>query len=121
MNAPPTLADVAAAAGVSPATASRVINDSPRVAPDTRQRVVDVINRVGYSRRRARWTFTPPPEAVAHLVLRTGSIALDIRRAEPLTIDAAAVEARRRNATGARNGLTSDWAVYALVPTRSER
>ncbi|MFC7757578.1 LacI family DNA-binding transcriptional regulator [Catellatospora bangladeshensis] len=39
--APPTLAEVARAAGVSIATASRVLNNSTRVSPEAYQRVCD--------------------------------------------------------------------------------
>ncbi|MFB9839950.1 LacI family DNA-binding transcriptional regulator, partial [Actinoallomurus acaciae] len=49
----PTLADVAALAGVSPATVSRVINDSARVSRHARTRVERAIDRLGYVRRRA--------------------------------------------------------------------
>jgi len=44
----PTLTDVAAEAGVSKAAVSRVINDAPGVAPQTRERVRRVIARLGY-------------------------------------------------------------------------
>jgi DNA-binding LacI/PurR family transcriptional regulator len=44
----PTLADVAAAAGVSKAAASRVVNDAPGVAPETRAHVRRVIERLGW-------------------------------------------------------------------------
>ncbi|GAB7039220.1 MULTISPECIES: LacI family DNA-binding transcriptional regulator [Catenuloplanes] len=44
----PTLADVAAGAGVSKAAVSRVINDAPGVAEQTRARVQEVITRLGY-------------------------------------------------------------------------
>lgn len=44
----PTVNDVAAAAGVSKAAVSRVINDAPGVAPETRQHVRHVIERLGY-------------------------------------------------------------------------
>ncbi|MFF5288786.1 LacI family DNA-binding transcriptional regulator [Paractinoplanes globisporus] len=44
----PTLADVAAAAGVSKAAVSRVMNDAPGVAPGTRERVRAVVERLGY-------------------------------------------------------------------------
>jgi DNA-binding LacI/PurR family transcriptional regulator len=44
----PTLADVAAEAGVSKAAVSRIINDAPGVAPATRERVRAVIARLGY-------------------------------------------------------------------------
>jgi DNA-binding LacI/PurR family transcriptional regulator len=44
----PTLADVAAVAGVSKAAVSRVINDAPGVSPHTRERVGQVIFELGY-------------------------------------------------------------------------
>jgi DNA-binding LacI/PurR family transcriptional regulator len=44
----PTLVDVARAAGVSRATASRVINRQPRVAPDVRERVLQVVAELDY-------------------------------------------------------------------------
>jgi DNA-binding LacI/PurR family transcriptional regulator len=47
--APVTLDDVARAAGVSSATVSRVINNFPRVAADTRQRVHEAIARLHYT------------------------------------------------------------------------
>lgn len=44
----PTLVDVATAAGVSRSTASRAINDHPRVAPEVRQRVHQAVEKLGY-------------------------------------------------------------------------
>ncbi len=49
----PTLADVARVAGVSSATASRVINGFPKVRPETRRQVEDAIVNLGYVRHRA--------------------------------------------------------------------
>ncbi len=43
-----TIHQVASEAGVSRQTVSRVINNRPDVAPDTRKRVQEVINRLGY-------------------------------------------------------------------------
>jgi DNA-binding LacI/PurR family transcriptional regulator len=43
-----TIKQVAKAAGVSTQTISRVINDRPDVAPATRERVLGVIERLGY-------------------------------------------------------------------------
>ena len=43
-----TIQDVAALAGVSVATVSRVLNDSPRVSPEARTRVVEAIDRLDY-------------------------------------------------------------------------
>ncbi|GIF25561.1 LacI family transcriptional regulator [Paractinoplanes tereljensis] len=49
----PRIRDVAAAAGVSYQTVSRVINDSPNVRPETRQLVVEVMERLHYRPNRA--------------------------------------------------------------------
>jgi LacI family transcriptional regulator, galactose operon repressor len=43
-----TIRDVASLAGVSPMTVSRVVNGSPRVRADTRERVLDAITQLGY-------------------------------------------------------------------------
>ncbi|HWE88945.1 MAG TPA: LacI family DNA-binding transcriptional regulator [Pseudonocardiaceae bacterium] len=43
-----TIRDVAALAGVSTATVSRVFNDDPRVAGELRERVVEAAGRLGY-------------------------------------------------------------------------
>jgi DNA-binding LacI/PurR family transcriptional regulator len=63
----PTLADVAAQAGVSSATASRVLTGSAQVRPHTRRRVEQAVASLGYVRNRA------PRSAKPNLV---GSIAL---------------------------------------------
>ena len=44
----PNIRDVARLAGVSYQTVSRVLNDSPSIRPTTKQRVLDVIDEVGY-------------------------------------------------------------------------
>nr|WP_281280966.1 LacI family DNA-binding transcriptional regulator [Actinocorallia herbida] len=49
----PSIRDVAAAAGVSYQTVSRVLNDSPRVHAETRARVVEAMERLGYRPSRA--------------------------------------------------------------------
>lgn len=67
--APPTLADVAQLAGVSSATASRVLTGSARVRPQTRDKVEQAMTRLGYVRNRA-------PRSPAGR--RAGSIALVI-------------------------------------------
>jgi DNA-binding LacI/PurR family transcriptional regulator len=51
--APPTLADVAQRAGVSSATASRVLTGSARVRPQTRRKVEEAMASLGYVRNRA--------------------------------------------------------------------
>jgi LacI family transcriptional regulator len=46
----PTIHDVAREAGVSYQTVSRVLNESPSVAPATRQRVLQIMKKMGYRR-----------------------------------------------------------------------
>src|SRR6186713_2586031 len=60
-KAQPTINDVAHAAGVSKKTVSRVINRSPLLNDETRKRVLEVIEDLGY---------VPNPQARA-LALRT--------------------------------------------------
>ncbi|CAN5537369.1 LacI family DNA-binding transcriptional regulator [soil metagenome] len=50
---PPTILELAAASGVSKATVSRVLNGSPRVATETRARVLDAIEALGFPVNRA--------------------------------------------------------------------
>jgi len=52
-HARPRLCDVAEQAGVSSATASRVLTGSARVRPETRRVVEEVVARLGYVRNRA--------------------------------------------------------------------
>jgi LacI family transcriptional regulator len=47
-----TIRDIADLAGVSIATVSRVLNDRPDVAPDTRQTVLQVVREQGFNRNR---------------------------------------------------------------------
>jgi DNA-binding LacI/PurR family transcriptional regulator len=72
----PTLADVARAAGVSSATASRVINGIPRVRAETRRQVEAAISSLGYVRQRA---------ARMDGRRRTGSVAVVVSQ-EPLRL-----------------------------------
>lgn len=51
-NLHPTLADIASLAGVSIKTASRVLNDSTNVAPETAERVRQAALKVGYRSNR---------------------------------------------------------------------
>lgn len=45
----PTIKDVARRAGVGVGTVSRVLNDSPQVSPETREKVLAVIKELGFS------------------------------------------------------------------------
>ncbi len=49
-----TIVDIAKASGVSVSTVSRILNDKPDVAEDTRRRVLEVIEARGYTRQ-AQW------------------------------------------------------------------
>jgi LacI family transcriptional regulator len=62
-----TIRDVAAAAGVSYQTVSRVINDKPDVADKTRRRVQQVIEELGYQ-----------PSAIARSLIRQRSFTLGV-------------------------------------------
>lgn len=64
VSATPTLADVAALAGVSPATVSRVINGTARVSHRARTQVEHAIDRLGYVRDRT----TPNGRSIALVV-----------------------------------------------------
>lgn len=64
-----TLEDIGRLAGVSRSTVSRVVNESESVRPDVRQRVLDVIEKTGY---------TPNAAARSLVSGRTGLIGLVI-------------------------------------------
>lgn len=74
---PATLVTVAALAGVSPATASRVVNGSARVAPEHRAAVEQAVARLGYVPNRA---------ARSLVTRRSGAVALMVR--EPVQFGA---------------------------------
>src|SRR5512146_560802 len=62
-----TIKEVAAEAGVSTQTVSRVVNKRPDVAPETRERVQDVIDRMRYQ-----------PSALARSLIRQRSYTLGV-------------------------------------------
>ncbi len=55
----PSIRDVARLAGVSQQTVSRVLNDSPSLRAETRQRVLDVMEQVQYRPNRAARALVP--------------------------------------------------------------
>src|SRR5436305_357673 len=73
-----TIRDIADLAGVSIATVSRVLNDRPDVAPETRESVLQVVREHGFSTNRGASRAMPGAGA------RTGSIGLTL----PLVNDA---------------------------------
>jgi LacI family transcriptional regulator len=62
-----TIKEVAAAAGVSTQTVSRVVNERPDVSPVTRKRVQNVIDKLGYQ-----------PSALARSLIRQRSYTLGV-------------------------------------------
>ena len=62
-----TISQVAKEAGVSSQTVSRVINNRPEITPETRQRVQDVIQRLGYQ-----------PNAIARSLIQRRSHTLGV-------------------------------------------
>ncbi|HEX2864715.1 MAG TPA: substrate-binding domain-containing protein [Deinococcales bacterium] len=72
-NARPTIHDVARSAGVSYQTVSRVLNDSPHVAEETRQRVQAAIAELDYHpNRAARSLATNRSQHIGLLAFGTG-------------------------------------------------
>src|SRR6187397_2451319 len=69
-----TLEEVASRAGVSRATVSRVVNDSPRVSPGIRRQVETAIQELGYVPNRA---------ARSLVTRRSGSVAVVIAEPTP--------------------------------------
>ncbi|MEU5879539.1 LacI family DNA-binding transcriptional regulator [Spirillospora sp. NPDC047279] len=70
---PPTLAHVAELAGVSPATASRVLTGSARVSAEARLQVEDAVERLGYVRRRTACPDSVPAGAIAAVLCEDGA------------------------------------------------
>ncbi len=63
----PTIKQVASAAGVSTQTVSRVMNDRPDVSPATRQRVLKIVEELGYQ-----------PSALARSLIQQKSYTLGV-------------------------------------------
>ena len=63
----PTIKQVAKATGVSTQTVSRVINNRPDVAPETRERILMTINELGYQ-----------PSALARSLIQQRSYTLGV-------------------------------------------
>jgi LacI family transcriptional regulator len=67
LNKRPTIKQVAKSAGVSTQTVSRVINNRPDVAPETRERIQRVIDELGYQ-----------PSALARSLIQQRSFTLGV-------------------------------------------
>jgi len=73
----PNIRDVAREAGVSYQTVSRVLNDSPRLRPETRARVLEVIEQLGYRPNQAARALVTSKSRVIGVLVAT-------RRTHPL-------------------------------------
>ena len=88
----PTIRDVAARAGVSKSLVSLALRNAPRVAPSTRQAIVEAAAELGYRRNAAAHSLG------AHRTRTVGVFVLDLHN--PITadiLDAVQAEARRRD------------------------
>jgi DNA-binding LacI/PurR family transcriptional regulator len=74
-----TIEDVARLAGVSRATASRVVNDSPKVSPEAREAVQAAITKLGYvPNRAARSLMTRRSDSIGVVIMEpAGSLFVD--------------------------------------------
>jgi LacI family transcriptional regulator len=83
-----TIYDVARVAGVSTATVSRVLHDSGAVHPDTRQRVLAVVEMLGFVPDASARGLTRGRKDVIGLVgLERGGDEIDIERSSLLFVD----------------------------------
>ena len=68
----PTLEEIAKIAGASRSTVSRVINNDPNVADETRQRVLEVVRQVHFTPNRAARRLAGGRTRIIGLVIPTG-------------------------------------------------
>lgn len=113
-----TLADVAARAGVSIATASKVVNGKPDVSSETRERVEAAIDSLGYQPQRRR----EPDAAKGSIALLTDMInstyAMEIVRGAMLACEQLGVDLaveRLHQEDDLRSGLTSAGLTHRLL------
>jgi DNA-binding LacI/PurR family transcriptional regulator len=103
----PTIRDVARAAGVSHQTVSRVLNNHPRVAVETRERVMRAMHALGYERNLAAQMLTTRRSQLIQVLTVDGKFPFEI----PL-LDAAA--GKRENHIAPANAVSIGYsAVYA--------
>jgi LacI family transcriptional regulator len=96
-----TIADVAARAGVGTGTVSRVLNDSPKVTPETRERVLEAIDALDFR-----------PSSSARALSRGRSQTLGV--IVPFFTHASAVE-RLRGVVAALEGSRHDLVLFSVA------
>ena len=75
----PNIRDVAREAGVSYQTVSRVLNDSPSLRPETRDRVLAVIERLGYRPNQAARALVTSKSRVIGVLVATRAAAYGVQ------------------------------------------
>jgi LacI family transcriptional regulator len=106
---PPTLYDVAREAGVSIATVSRVLHRHDRVRPATRQRVLGVIESLGYVPDAAAQSMARQrKEVIGLLTVESRSPATDVEQQSLVFIDTV-----RRGAEAALSEI--EWSLLSSV------
>lgn len=104
----PAMRDVAAAAGVSAQTVSRVLNEHPNVQDSTRRRVLSVMEELGYRRNNtARALVTGRSHTIGVLTLATNNYSRSSL--------ALGVELGAREAGYTVNSVTSSLSAQALT------
>ena len=75
----PNIRDVARVAGVSYQTVSRVLNDSPNLRQETRQRVLEVIDEIGYRPNQAARALVTSKSHVIGVLVATRAAAYGVQ------------------------------------------
>ena len=101
-----SMAQVAARAGVSGQTVSRVVNDSPRVDPDTRTRVEKAMDELGYRPHRAARALRTGRSQTIGLVVTTLATVGNSRMLQA-TAEAAAERGYALTLVTASNGVAA--------------
>jgi DNA-binding LacI/PurR family transcriptional regulator len=123
------MSDVAALAGVSSQTVSRVSMDLDNVRPETRRKVLDAMAELGYSTnvaaRALRYGSYGTLGVIAHRLARTGEsrtveAVVDAARAEGYTVTLVDVESPSRDDVTAAAARLSHQAIDGLVIIRAE-
>jgi LacI family transcriptional regulator len=77
-NRRPTIRDVAREAGVSHQTVSRVLNNHPKVAPETRAHVLQIVDKMGYERNLAAQMLTTQQSNTIQIITVDAKFLLDV-------------------------------------------
>ena len=107
-----TLRDVAAAAGVSPMTASNALHGKPGVRPATRQRVLDVAGRLGYRINLTASTLKSGRSNIIHIIINEFDAPYYAKLAQALSEETVArgftpfIEQTGYSSTAAERALT---------------